>query len=177
MQRYTVYFIWKLLYLFRVVSPPIIRSANNCIYNIWYLSDCYCYLPLYRQAAVTVWQIPDAADTVVCTPDDGWRYHPKHVEQSPDKINCVVLHIYIRILGARFVHYHEINTARYHKETISGRIKKTKLGAKADIPTYVNNVEALHISVFLVLRAFKENNTLTQSHFHFFNLLATEFYI
>jgi len=31
MQRYTVYFIWKLLYMFRVVSPPIIRSANNCI--------------------------------------------------------------------------------------------------------------------------------------------------
>jgi len=28
MQRYTVYFIWKLLYMFRVVPPPIIRSAN-----------------------------------------------------------------------------------------------------------------------------------------------------
>jgi len=39
MQRYTVYFIWKLLYMFRVVPPPIIRSANNCIYSIWYLSD------------------------------------------------------------------------------------------------------------------------------------------
>jgi len=38
MQRYTVYFIWKLLYMFRVVPPPINRSANNCIYSIWYLS-------------------------------------------------------------------------------------------------------------------------------------------
>jgi len=46
MQRYTVYFIWKLLYMFRVVSPPIIRSAYNCIYIIWYLSHHYCYLPL-----------------------------------------------------------------------------------------------------------------------------------
>jgi hypothetical protein len=46
MQRYTVYFIWKLLYVFRVVPPPIIRSAYNCIYSIWYLSDRYCYLPL-----------------------------------------------------------------------------------------------------------------------------------
>jgi hypothetical protein len=46
MQRYTVYFIWKMLYMFRVVPPPIIRSAYNCIYNIWYLSDRYCYLPL-----------------------------------------------------------------------------------------------------------------------------------
>ena len=45
MQRYTVYFIWKLLYMFRVAPPPIIRSANNCIYSIWYLSDRYCYLP------------------------------------------------------------------------------------------------------------------------------------
>ena len=46
MQRSTVYFIWKLLYMFRVVPPPIIRSANNCIYSIWYLSDRYCYLLL-----------------------------------------------------------------------------------------------------------------------------------
>jgi hypothetical protein len=62
MQRYTVYFKWKLLYMFRVVPPPIIRSANNCIYSIWYLSYRYCY-------------------------------HPKHVEQFPDKINCVALHL------------------------------------------------------------------------------------
>ena len=32
-------YLWKLLYMFRVVSPPIIRSAYNCtcIYSIWYL--------------------------------------------------------------------------------------------------------------------------------------------
>ena len=34
----------KLLYLFRVVSPPIIRSTHNCIYSIWYWSTCYRYL-------------------------------------------------------------------------------------------------------------------------------------
>ena len=54
MQRYTVYFIWKLLYMFRVVTLPIIRKAKNCIYSIWYLSDHYCYLPLQRQVAETV---------------------------------------------------------------------------------------------------------------------------
>ena len=37
--------------------------------------------------------MPDAVDTVVCSPDDGWRYHPKHVEQFPDKINCVTLYL------------------------------------------------------------------------------------
>ena len=31
---------------------------------------------LWVAYAVTVWQIPDAVDTVVCAPDDGWRYHP-----------------------------------------------------------------------------------------------------
>jgi hypothetical protein len=46
MQCYTVYCIWKLLYIFLVVPPPIIRNANNCVYSIWYLSHCYCYLPL-----------------------------------------------------------------------------------------------------------------------------------
>ena len=28
--------------------------------------------------------MPDTADTVTCAPDDGWRYHPKHVEQFAD---------------------------------------------------------------------------------------------
>jgi hypothetical protein len=32
--------------MFRVVLPPIIRSAYNFIYTIWYLSHRYCYLPL-----------------------------------------------------------------------------------------------------------------------------------
>ena len=31
-------YISKLLYMFQVVSPPIIRSTYNCIYSIWYLS-------------------------------------------------------------------------------------------------------------------------------------------
>jgi hypothetical protein len=39
-------YTWKLLYMFRVVLPPIIGRAYNCIYSIWYLSHRYCYLPL-----------------------------------------------------------------------------------------------------------------------------------
>jgi hypothetical protein len=27
--------------------------------------------------------IPDAVGTAVCAPDDGWKYHPKHVEHFP----------------------------------------------------------------------------------------------
>ena len=42
--------------------------------------------------------MPDAVDTVVCAPDDGWRYHPKHVEQFPE-INklCNVAYCWIYI--------------------------------------------------------------------------------
>jgi hypothetical protein len=43
-------------------------------------------------------QVPDTVDTVVCAPDDGWWYHPKHVEQFPDKINCVMLRLVGHIL-------------------------------------------------------------------------------
>ena len=39
-------FSGKLLYMFRVISPPIIRSTHNCIYSILYLSNSYCYLPI-----------------------------------------------------------------------------------------------------------------------------------
>ena len=70
MQLYTVYFIWKLLSMFRVVPPPIIRAQTTASTE------------------------SDISHTVtVCAPDDRWWYHPKHVEQFPDKINCVNLHL------------------------------------------------------------------------------------
>jgi len=47
--------------------------------------------------------MPEAVDTVVYAPDDGWRYHPKHVEQFPDKIKCVTLHLIGYILEMQFV--------------------------------------------------------------------------
>jgi len=35
--------------------------------------------------------MPDTVDTVIWAPDDGWRYHPKHVQQFADinKLNIV----------------------------------------------------------------------------------------
>jgi len=48
-------YIWKLLYMFRVVPSPIIRGADKCIYSIWYLSHRYCYLPLsWKRTGVSV---------------------------------------------------------------------------------------------------------------------------
>jgi hypothetical protein len=44
---------------------------------------------------------------VVCIPDDGWKYHPKHVEQFPDinkMCNVASCWIYIGIiLGAHCI--------------------------------------------------------------------------
>src|SRR5215475_10844234 len=61
-------YIWKLLCMFRVVLPPIIRSAYNCIYSIWYLSHRYCYLPLS-------WKSWNRLECAV----DGVR-HPQHTQ-------------------------------------------------------------------------------------------------
>jgi len=44
--------------------------------------------------------VPDAVDTVVCAPDDRWRYHPKHVQQflEINKLrNVASFWMYIRI--------------------------------------------------------------------------------
>jgi hypothetical protein len=98
--------MWKLLYVFRALPPPIIRSTYNWIYSICYLSTVLLSAAIVEELErssnsstiaalqiITVLQIPDAVDTVVCAPDDGWKYHPKHVEQFPHKINCVTLHL------------------------------------------------------------------------------------
>jgi hypothetical protein len=37
----------KLLYMFRVVTSPIIRSTYNCNYSIWHWSNRLCYLLLW----------------------------------------------------------------------------------------------------------------------------------
>ena len=92
--------------MFWAVLPPIIRSAYKRIYSILYLPHRYRYLSLLWS-----WNSPtivagssngltniNAVDIVVCAPDDGWRYRPKHVEQFPD-INklckcCILLDIY-----------------------------------------------------------------------------------
>jgi hypothetical protein len=115
-------FIWKLFYMFRVVPPPIIRSAYNSIYGIWYLSHRYRYLPLswkswnwfecvvYGVRHPQHTQTSSNTSTIAAGSSNGvintrycrysclrpwWRvmYHPKHVEQFPDKINCVTLHL------------------------------------------------------------------------------------
>jgi hypothetical protein len=79
MQRYTVYLYLETALHVSGGTSTIIRSANNCIYSIWYLSDRYCYLP--RAAGSSNGN------------------HPKHVEHFPDinkLCNVASCWIYIR---------------------------------------------------------------------------------
>jgi hypothetical protein len=57
-------------------------------------------------------------------PDDGWWYHPKYVEQFPDKINCETLHLvgyileYVRL-------YISVNGVRHPQHTQTGSNSST----------------------------------------------------
>jgi hypothetical protein len=84
MQRYTVYFIWKLLYMFRVVSSPIISSANDCIYSKWYLSHRYYYLPLSWKS----WEWSECAVGSVRLLD-----HPVHIYIYNCQIKFWILYV------------------------------------------------------------------------------------
>jgi len=97
MQRYTV-----CLYLettLRVSGGTSTHHQESIQLYLQHLESVtpYCYLPLAAGSSMVL-QIPDAVDTVVCAPDDEWRYHPKHVEQFPD-INklCKVAFCWIHI--------------------------------------------------------------------------------
>jgi hypothetical protein len=58
-----------------------------------YLQHLISVTPLLLLTDSSMWQIWYAVDTVVCASDDGWWYHPKHVQQFTDKINFVTLHL------------------------------------------------------------------------------------
>jgi hypothetical protein len=53
--------------------------------------------------------MPDSVDTVVCPLDYRWWYHPKYVEQFPDKINCVTLHL----VGYILEYHYDAKTCEY----------------------------------------------------------------
>jgi hypothetical protein len=54
MQRYTVYFICKLIYMFWVVHPPIIRGKKQPCLQHLVLVYCYCYSLFYLETALHV---------------------------------------------------------------------------------------------------------------------------
>jgi len=72
--------------MFRVSTTPIIRSTQNCNYSLRYWSYFFVQLPPSNVAKLAwprgreVVAVPETVVTVLCTPDDGCGWHPKHVE-------------------------------------------------------------------------------------------------
>ena len=102
-------YIWKLIYMFRVVRVPA--------------------LPRLRKVAVKVWQVPDAVDTVVCAPADGWNYHTKHVEQFTDIIklcnvaSCwIYIGIYLRRTDPWTLDQSNLLNSIYNYSTVTGKL-------------------------------------------------------
>jgi hypothetical protein len=85
-------YICKLLYMFRVATPLIIRSSYHYIYSIWYYWDrtatclerdwigTVSQPDTFQTGSSTVSVMPDTADTVIWAPDDECSYHWKRVE-------------------------------------------------------------------------------------------------
>jgi hypothetical protein len=89
MQLYALY-----LYLETALYVSGVTSTHHQERIQLYLQQLVFFRPLLLPAAI------DTVDTVVCAPDDGWRYHAKHVEQFPDinkLCNVVSCWIYIGI--------------------------------------------------------------------------------
>jgi len=81
MQRYTVYlYLETALHISGGTSTHHQGRIQLCLQHLVFVT------PLLLSAAIVEEVGPDAVDTVVCAPDDGWKYHPKHVEQFPDII-------------------------------------------------------------------------------------------
>jgi hypothetical protein len=84
----------------------LIISGNCSTCFEWYFqpsSGAHTTVSTISGICHTVWQIPDTVDTVVCAPDDGWKYHPKHLQQFPDiiklcKVASCCIYLYIAIL-------------------------------------------------------------------------------
>ena len=53
------------------------EHTHNCNYNIWHWSNRICYRPTSARCCNYSYE---------CAPDDGWGYHPKHLELSAGNI-------------------------------------------------------------------------------------------
>jgi hypothetical protein len=116
MQRYTVYFVWKLLYMFRVVPPPTIRSAYNCIYSIWYLSHRYCYMKVIFLTGGRVintnpvsfaFYNKDDVSFNVLNVHGSYKYSNIYIQQDATLHNLFHLETALHVSGGNSAHHQE----------------------------------------------------------------------
>jgi hypothetical protein len=108
MQCHAVCFIWKLLYMSRMVIPPIIRSANNYLQHLVFVTPLLLPTAIVEELELVCvcCQHTQTCSNFSTIAADGWRYYPKHVEQFPDKINCVTFHL----VGYILEYYYDART-------------------------------------------------------------------
>jgi len=90
--KQSIYYSASSLYMFRVSTTPIIRSTQNCNYSLRYCATTSLQRgqawPRWREVvAQKIWPVLEVVVTVLCTPDDGCGWHPKHVEWTCRIIN------------------------------------------------------------------------------------------
>ena len=82
--KQSIYYSARSLCMFRVPTTPIIRSTQNSNHSLRYWLYFLLAWPRWREVAAPV---PEAVVTVLCTPDDGCGWHPKHAEWTCRIIN------------------------------------------------------------------------------------------
>ena len=97
--KQSIYYSASSLYMFRVSTTPIIRSTQNCNYNVAKLA----WSSWREVCAQKIWPIPETVVTVLCTPDDRYGWHPKHAEWTCRIINRLIcIYLSINQLDAQF---------------------------------------------------------------------------
>jgi hypothetical protein len=73
---YSSLYLYKLLYLFRAVTPPIIKSTYNCNYGIWHWSN-------FEKCSVCIFRSLTSARCCNYSYTSSWWWSscPKYVEQ------------------------------------------------------------------------------------------------
>ena len=96
-----------------------------------------------RHLAVTVSIMPATVDTVIWAPDDGWRYHPKHVEQFADINKLYIVSSCWIIIDIYYAMHWPINikkivrccyTSRWRRENAHSYWKRNHPKVHKDVP-------------------------------------------
>ena len=89
---YSLLYFRKLLHMFSVMPPPIIRSTCNCSYSIWHWSDGTCYLPLSWRSQIdssTIAAGSSTSSSARCC-NYSYMYSWWWVEVSPETCRAVL---------------------------------------------------------------------------------------
>jgi len=70
-----------------------VNHTHHQEYTKLYLQPPVHVATLEGGSYTKVLPVPEALVTVLCTPDDGYGWHPKHIEWTCRKIDCFVLHL------------------------------------------------------------------------------------